>query len=204
MKKRNKLEFKTYVGLGLVALFILTLGVAKVNAEYSFLDRIADKTAEIYAGILADKTDTEITKPLSLGAMSGPDIYSDYLNHNGVVTWSESQKMKTGTTTLCSFKNKANGTSTVLTFTYSVTGGNQAALLTVATSSNYSATTTTNEIDADRSVAASAVEGFVWTPITNQGRLESTEHLLLMVSTTSGQAQGINKVGYCKIVYQEL
>src|SRR3990167_10631967 len=46
-----------------------------------------------------------------VGAFPGPDINSDYLSFNGVKHWYYSSKLRTATTTVCSFKSPAATTT---------------------------------------------------------------------------------------------
>jgi hypothetical protein len=48
-----------------------------------------------------------------VGAVSGPDIQSDYLTVNGVETWYFSQRFGTASTTRCAIRSPLTGTSTL-------------------------------------------------------------------------------------------
>jgi len=62
------------------------------------------------------QTVVNITTPApevtTYGATPGPDINSPYLNHNGVVTWSYSARVRPSAVNLCTFKSP-NATTTI-------------------------------------------------------------------------------------------
>ncbi len=50
----------------------------------------------------------------TLGSVPGPDLYTDYFNQNGVVTFSATRNgLNQASTTLCSFQSPKTGTSTL-------------------------------------------------------------------------------------------
>lgn len=79
--KKNKLELKTYVGLGLVVVLLLGLAVT-ANAGISFKELVAKYVAPMAYQDIKDDIDAEVI----LSAMSGPDVYQDMFFHNTVQT----------------------------------------------------------------------------------------------------------------------
>lgn len=53
----------------------------------------------------------ESSSPVVVGALSGPDIYSDYLDVNGVQTWYSATAFDTASTTRCAIQAPAGATS---------------------------------------------------------------------------------------------
>lgn len=77
-----------------------------------------------------------------LGAISGPDIFTPYLNFNGVVHEYRSLAFNEGTTTLCSIKSPS-ATSTLESASVAVTTATTSAIaIEMAKATTFNATTT--------------------------------------------------------------
>tara|TARA_R100000750_G_C2323617_1_gene87285 strand:- start:152 stop:748 length:597 start_codon:yes stop_codon:yes gene_type:complete len=141
----------------------------------------------------------------TLGAFPGPDMFADAISLNGVISRADNQRMQQATTTLCTFPTPA-ATSTLDRVSYNIfTGTSTAAGLSIATSTSRYATSTTDEIVTDRSVAAGTKDSYEW--ISQGGGVEDnvlSPNLFVLVATDSPGLSGFTYGGDCSLSTTEL
>lgn len=138
-----------------------------------------------------------------LGALTGPDIYSPYLNINGVTKFYSSGSFTAATTTPCSLQSPSS-TSTLMFAGWQITvGTSTAASIDLGTSTTRYATTT-NKVAA-KSVAAGAQGYAVWTPA--GGGVDDnimSPSTWVVVKTAGSGLSGYTYTGTCEAVFQTL
>ena len=198
-----------------VVAFVIGISVKSTNAGASFWAGIQNLVAEKIGNKIMDEVPDLSSDGLSLGAVASPDIMSPYISVGGVRTWYSAMNFKTATTTLCSMKNPAGATTTLKSFSYHILTGTSTptagTILVVATSTLPQATSTTDVLVAETTIAADARGDLYWTiptVLTNEGIMGKDDYILLQVaSSTAGSfhvTRGVGLTGYCKATFQQL
>lgn len=137
------------------------------------------------------------------GALSGPDIPSPYLRWGNVIEYRANQAMQTATTTLCAIANPHAATSTILGITAQITTGTSTAgALTFSTSTLQYATSTSDELIADKTVASGAQISVAWSPSSNNNVLGPGQFVL--ISTSGPGLGGYTYAGTCQARFQAI
>ena len=139
-----------------------------------------------------------IGMPSKLGAVSGPDIYSPYLNVNGVTEFYHRSAMTTGTTTPCAFKVTATSTLVTGVAKFNV-GSTTAATVTFGRGTHSTATTTWLH---NASLAAN-VQGTFAVPAATTTNQTFAPNEYLVVGMSGGNGT-FSPTGACQAVFQQI
>lgn len=174
-------------------------GAPKINVEGDMTYNEAVETVE--TPVMPQEEQEE------LGAFPGPDIYTDYLNFNGVRKYFYNQRMRTATTTLCSFK--APNATTTYAFSYNIDlGTSVASAFVVATSTTATATSTLNTIVSDRTVASGLKDNLFVFPSSGTSNqvspsTSSTTNTYFLLHTAGVGLNGYTYGGTCSLELTE-
>lgn len=108
-KRKNKVDKKMLVGLGITLAFLLVIGLtSSVKAEWNFWQYVGDKTAESI-GRKAMENSPDFSVSEMLGAISGPEVYQDMLFYESVtVGGGNNATSSSGTATTLGYKDLNN------------------------------------------------------------------------------------------------
>lgn len=150
-------------------------------------------------------TERIIEKQVSAGSVTGPEVFSDYFSIGGVVKYFYRVPMTVASTSLCSIKSPA-ATSTIAYINWIVNKGTTtAAYITIATSTGAYATSSSDELVADTSLA-SGEQGYVdWRSVGGgvQDNIISPSNYVL-VKTAGAGLGGYTYTGYCQVEFVKL
>ncbi|MCH7534679.1 MAG: hypothetical protein IH948_02855 [Bacteroidetes bacterium] len=153
----NKLKIQLYTH----RMLFLVLGIFLVGAGvvYAFS---GNSQQEVNIENVEVFNEASVTVEQELGAFPGPELNTPFLSVNGVLSNYERQRMKLGTTTLCSFQN-GGATTTLDRFSYNIPiSTSVAAHLVLATSTLFAATSTIDALISDRVVVADRKDSASW------------------------------------------
>lgn len=150
---------------------------------------------------IANRGSTPTETPLS--AVSSPDVSSPWLRWGGVTVYNAKQTMQTATTTLCAIQNPRTATSTIRSFVAQIqTGTSTAAAISLATSTLQYATSTSDELIADYSVASGGQTTVSFTGTTNANIIGPNQWLLFR--TAGAGLGGYTYGGHCQATFEAI
>lgn len=139
-----------------------------------------------------------------LGATPGPHRYSRFFSDNGVAYALDTQRMRSATTTLCSFANVFKATSTIESFDYQIIiGTSTAATLVVSSSTEGFATTSKSNIVSPQTVASGAQDSLSWNSVAINDSIIAPNSFVLLSTETVGLG-GYTYGGGCQIKLRKL
>ena len=139
---------------------------------------------------------------VKFGSVTGPDTYFPYVANNNSRVWTVRQTFNSATTTPCSMRAPAATTTLAFAGWQITTGTSTAATIDLGTSTT--AYSTTTNLVAAKSIAASAQGYAYWRPAggsTDNAKMSPSEWVV--VKTAGAGLSGYTYKGTCTAVFQE-
>ena len=165
------------------------------------------------SGLFTGERSVIVENLKDLGAVSGPDYYLPYFNNNGIINYSNSVKMNTASTTLCSIKSPTATSTLAFASVRMDRASTSASTITIAQATT--AFASTSSIGSDYAVLAAQGVALTASTTDNGGNDIRNEKYIFTpsqylnvtikgVDTKGNEATGFTPTGYCKAVFTEL